>query len=195
MTQLIRTFAGPSLWRPTPKRRALAQRLQPWLLRADQQAKQNVDRLLSRRPGRWIAMLAGMPSTRWLAILRPQGAPAQHILYGPSTAQAADLGRVLCEHEDNDWLQHRYCGPLNYTGQERLEQQSDALNRFLARCVEARREEQIAFAIHVAGDPWPQRHHSSDWDPLDAEQALQRACHRFDVYPRDRWDEDEETGE
>ncbi len=195
MPQLVRTFAGRSLWRPTPERRALAHCWLPWLLRTDPQAKQKIDRLLARRPAQWVSVLAGMPSTRWLAILRPHGAPAQYIVYGPSTAQAADLGRVLCELKDNDWLQHRYCGPLNYAGQERLEQQSDALNRFLARCVEARREEQFAFAIHVAGDPWPQQHHSLDWDPLDAAQALQRACHRFGVYPRDRWDEDEELSE
>ncbi len=195
MTRLVPTFAGRSLWRPTPERRARAQRSLPWLLRTDVQAKQKVDRLLSRRPGQWVSVLAGMPSTRWLAILRPHGAPAQYIVYGPSTKQVTDLGRVLCEEKDNDWLQHRYCGPLNYAGQERLEQQSDALNRCLARCVEARREEQLAIAIHVAGDPWPQSHHSPDWDPFDAAQALQRACHRFGVYPRDCWDEDEETGE
>lgn len=183
MPTLMPTYRERFLVCPTPERRQRAQHWLPWLLRDDGAALAKVGGLIRRTPANWLTVLAGMPSTRWIAILRPHATRGQHLRFGPTTAQVADLGRVICGVQDDDWLQHRYCGPLNYTGQERLESQSAAIQRLLSRIVSAHRDADLVFAVHVAGDPQWQRYRSPSWNEADAEQALRHVCQRFDIDP------------
>ncbi len=175
-------FRRRMLWSPTPKRQAYAARWLPSLLREDVAAEQKIDHLLQSQPARWLNILAGMPSTRWLAILRPHHSVGQHICCGPTRSEVEDLGRVICELQDEDWLLHRHPGPLNYAGQDRLDQQSFALQRLLSRCVEQRQDARIVFAIHVAGDPTWHLHHSPDWPTAEVNRALERVIGLFGIY-------------
>lgn len=192
MPTRVPTYCERCLLRATTDRRQAAHRWLPRMLHDDSAAQSKLDQLLQRPPVNWLTVLAGMPSTRWLALLRPRGAQAQHLRYGPTTAQATDLGRVLCGLQDDTWLQHRYCGPLNYTGQERLEQQSAAIHRLLSRLVASHRDADLILAVHIAGDPVWQLHHSPAVSAQEALESLIHVVARFGIYaPGDTADGEE----
>ncbi len=183
-------FRRHLLWRPTPARRATAAYWLPFLSREDDVANDKVAALLRAKPAHWLNVLAGMPSTRWLAVLCPHAKTGQIICSGPTRRQVADLGRVICRLQDERWLQEKYPGPLNDRGQDRLEQQAFAIDRFLDQCVEQRDDAHLLFAVHVAGDSTWNIHSSPDWPVLEADRTLERAFHYFDVSPEPDGDED-----
>jgi hypothetical protein len=177
------------IWRPTPERRALAKDWWPSLLQGDHAACRNITPLVRGKPIGWLSVLAGMPSTRWIALLRPHGIVGQLLRCGPSKREVQDLGRVICGIHTAEWLLRRYPGPLNDTGQERLLRQQQAVSRLLSRCVVEHDAGQLLLAVHVAGATDWQIYHSPTWPAEKAQQALVRVFAVFDVFPNVEYEE------